>query len=108
MKRLALILTLTVTSVAATAAPANAGEGYVDPFAWKKCSHKVDSNSKVIAARNMRCKAARHVLRRYDGSYTRKFQTDGFSCKLVKGRPISGIWRCKKGRAKAFRFAFGD
>jgi hypothetical protein len=112
MKRLALILTLIVTSAAALAAPAAAqrggDDGYVDPFAWKKCSHKVDSNSKIVAARDMRCRAARRVLRRYDGSYSRRFKTGDFSCKLVKGRPISGIWRCKKGRSKAFRFAFGD
>jgi hypothetical protein len=109
MKRLALILTLTVTSAAATAGPAAAqDQGYVDPFSWKKCSAKVDSNSKVVAARNMSCRSARRVLRRYDGSYSRKFRAGAFNCKLVKGRPISGIWRCKKGRTKAFRFAFGD
>jgi hypothetical protein len=112
MKRLALILTLLVTSAAATAGPAAAqrggDEGYVDPFSWKKCNLRVDSNSKIVAARDMRCRAARRVLRRHDGSYTRKFKAGAFKCKLVKGRPISGVWRCKKGRAKAFRFAFGD
>jgi hypothetical protein len=113
MKRLVLILTLTVTSAAALASPAAAAprggdEGYVDPFAWKKCSHKVDFNLKIVAARHMRCKGARRVMARYDGSISRKFKTDGFNCKRVKGRPVSGVWRCKKGRAKAFRFAFGD
>jgi hypothetical protein len=48
------------------------------------------------------------VLRRYDGQISRKFTAGAFSCKRVKGRPISGVWRCKKGRTKAFRFAFGD
>ena len=109
MKRLALILTLTVTGAAAAATPAAAqDQGYVDPFQWKKCSHKVNDNSKVIAARNMSCRSARRVLRRHDGQISKTFQTSGFNCKRVKGRPISGVWRCKKGRTKAFRFAFGD
>jgi hypothetical protein len=113
MKRLVLILTLTVTSAAALASPAAAAprggdEGYVDPFAWKKCSQKVDFNLKIVAARHMRCKGARRVMARYDGSISRKFQTSGFNCKRVKGKPVSGVWRCKKGRQKAFRFAFGD
>jgi hypothetical protein len=109
MKRAALILVLTLSGAVALA-PASVAqeEGYVDPFAWRKCSHKVDFNLKITAVRNMRCKGARRVMRRYDGSIARKFQTEGFKCKLVKGRPISGIWRCKKGRTKAFRFAFGD
>jgi hypothetical protein len=108
VKRLALILTVTMTAaLAVAAAPAGAG-GYVDPFGVKKCSHKVDFNLKITQARNMRCRAARRVMRRYDGSIARKFDApNGFRCKLVKGRPISGIWRCKKGN-KAFRFAFGD
>jgi hypothetical protein len=109
MKRLALILTLTVTSTAAVAVPSAAQQdGYTDPFAWKKCNSKLDANLKITAARSMRCKAARRVMGRYDGEISRRFQTEGFRCKLVKGEPISGIWRCKKGRAKAFRFAFGD
>jgi hypothetical protein len=32
---------------------------------------------------------------------------NGFHCRLVAGRPISGQWRCTRGR-KAFRFEFGD
>lgn len=112
MKRLALILTLTLTSAAAVAIPSAAQQGgqdrYTDPFAWKKCASKVDANLKITAARSMRCKAAKRVMGRYDGQISRKFKTEGFSCKVVKGEPISGIWRCKKGRSKAFRFAFGD
>jgi hypothetical protein len=109
VKRLALILILTLTSTAAFAVPASAqDEGYVDPFAWRKCNAKVDFNLKITAARSMRCRGAKRVMSRYDGSISRKFSTSGFTCKLVKGRPISGVWRCKKGRAKAFRFAFGD
>jgi hypothetical protein len=109
VKRLALILILTLSTAAAFAAPAMAqDEDYADPFGWKKCNARVDFNLKITAARGMRCKAARRVMVRYDGSISRRFRTQGFSCRLVKGRPISGIWRCKKGRTKAFRFAFGD
>jgi hypothetical protein len=107
MKRLALILTLTATSAAVPAPAAAQDEGYTDPFAWKKCRHTVDSNLKITAARNMRCKAARRVMSRYDGQHSRRFQAGRFACRLVKGRPTSGIWRCKNGR-KAFRFAFRD
>ena len=109
MKRLALILTLTLTlTSAASVAAAPPDAGYTDPFAWKKCHHKVDFNLKITAARNMRCRAARKVMRRYDGSIARRFDApDGFRCKRVKGRPVSGIWRCSK-KQKAFKFAFGD
>ncbi|MBA3261156.1 MAG: hypothetical protein H0T69_01505 [Thermoleophilaceae bacterium] len=107
MKRLAIILILTLTSAAAVGV-SPAGAGYTDPFAWKKCNQKVDFNLKITAASNMRCRGARSVMRRYDGSIARRFDApSGFGCKLVKGRPISGIWRCSK-KGKAFRFAFGD
>jgi hypothetical protein len=108
MKRLALILTLTVTSAVAVVAPAAAEDaGSTDSFAWKKCHQAVDFNLHIISARNMRCKAARRVMRRYDGSISRRFQTGGFTCRRVEGSPNIGIWRCKKGR-KAFRFDFSD
>jgi hypothetical protein len=106
VKRLALILTLTLTA-ASFAAVSPAGAQYVDPFGWRKCNAKVDFNLKIKKARNMRCRGARSVMRRYDGNISRKFDASGFHCKLIKGRVISGIWNCKKGR-KAFRFAFGD
>jgi hypothetical protein len=80
---------------------------YTDPFAWKKCSTKGSSNLKITAVRRMRCKAAKRVMHRYDGSISRRFSTAGFNCMRVKGRAINGIWRCKKGSSKAFRFAFG-
>jgi hypothetical protein len=109
VKRLALILILTLSTVTASAVPTAAqDEEYTDPFAWKKCSAKVSSNLKITAVRRMRCKAAQRVMRRYDGSISRKFSTAGFNCKRVKGRAVSGIWRCKKGSSNAFRFAFGD
>jgi hypothetical protein len=104
--RLVLILTLTLTT-ALTVATSSASAGYVDPFGWKKCHHKVDFNLKITAAKNMRCKGAKRVMKNHDGSISRKFTTSGFRCKLVKGRPVSGVWRCTKGR-KAFKFAFGD
>jgi hypothetical protein len=109
VKRLALILVLTLSAATASAVPTAAQDDqYTDPFAWRKCSAKVSSNLKITAVRRMRCKAAKRVMRRYDGSISRRFSTAGFSCKLAKGRPISGIWRCKKGSRRAFRFAFGD
>jgi hypothetical protein len=109
VKRLALILTLTLTTtVAVTVSPAGAQDRYTDPFDFKKCNLAVDANTKIKKARSMSCRAARRVLRRYDGDYSRRFDApNGFRCKLVKGRPISGIWSCKK-KEKAFRFAFGD
>jgi hypothetical protein len=109
VKRLALILILTLSATTASAVPTAAQDDqYTDPFAWKKCSAKVSSSLKITAARRMRCKAAKRVMRRYDGSISRKFSTAGFKCKRVKGRAVSGIWRCKKGTRKAFRFAFRD
>jgi hypothetical protein len=109
VKRAALILTLILTlTTAVSAAGAPPDAGYTDPFAWQKCHHKVDFNLKITAARNMRCRAARRVMRRYDGSIARRFDTpDGFHCRRVKGRAVSGIWRCSKKR-KAFKFKFGD
>jgi hypothetical protein len=74
----------------------------------RDCNHKVDFNLKITSARNMRCRAARRVMRRHDSSIARHFEApNGFRCDLVEGRPISGIWRCTRG-VKAFRFAFGD
>jgi hypothetical protein len=94
-------------ALAVAVSPAAAG-GYTDPFAVKKCNTKVSSNLKITQVRNMRCRGARRVMRRYDGSIARNFKApNGFSCKLIKGRPISGVWRCKNGK-RAFRFAFGD
>jgi hypothetical protein len=106
VKRLILILTLALTT-AATVSVAPAGAGYTDPFAWKKCNHKVDFNLKITAASNMRCRGARRVMRRHDGSISRRFKTDGFRCKRIKGSATSGTWRCRKDQ-KAFKFAFGD
>jgi hypothetical protein len=74
----------------------------------RDCNHKVDFNLKITSARNMRCRAARRVMRRHDSSIARHFNApNGFRCDLVEGRLISGIWRCTRG-VKAFRFAFGD
>jgi hypothetical protein len=106
VKRLVITLTLILT-LAASASVAHAGGGYVDPFGWKKCSAKVDFNLKITKAKEMGCRGAKRVMARYDGQIKRKFSTGGFSCKLRKGRVISGVWGCKKGQ-KAFRFAFGD
>jgi hypothetical protein len=106
VKRLTLILTLALTTAAAVAV-SPAGAAYTDPFAWKKCNHKVDFNLKITAANNMRCRGARRVMRRYDGSISRRFNTDGFRCKRIKGSAVSGTWRCRKDQ-KAFRFVFGD
>jgi hypothetical protein len=105
VKRVALAL-LVAASVAAW--PSSAGASDAAGAAVRKCNHKVDFNLKIVSARNMRCRAARRVMRRHEGSIARHFDApDGFRCDLVEGRPISGIWRCTKER-KAFRFAFGD
>jgi len=74
----------------------------------RDCNHKVDFNLKITSARNMRCRAARRVMRRHDRPIARRFDApNGFECRLVAGRLISGEWRCTRG-AKAFRFVFGD
>jgi hypothetical protein len=102
MKRVALAL---MTAAAIAAWPPSAG---ATAAVVRKCDHKVDFNLKITSARNMRCRTARRVMRRYEGSIARHFDApNGFRCNLVEGRPISGIWRCTKER-KAFRFAFGD
>ena len=102
MKRSALAL---IAAAALGAWPAGAG-ARVDVV--RTCNHKVDFNLKITSARNMRCRAARRVMRRYQGSIARHFDApNGFRCDLVAGRPISGIWRCTN-ETKAFRFAFGD
>lgn len=109
MKRKALILVLALAALMASSPSAGAQEQYNDPFQWKKCNASVDFNLKITAARNMRCKSAKRVMRRFDGSIKRRFDApSGFRCKLVRGRVISGVWRCRKGETKAFRFAFGD
>jgi hypothetical protein len=94
----------------ATAASAQApgDEDYTDPFRAKKCKARVGANLKITQARNMSCLGARRVMRRYDGKISRRFTAPGrFKCRLIKGRVISGVWRCKKSD-KAFRFRFGD
>jgi hypothetical protein len=102
MKRLALSL---IAAAALAAWPAGAG---ARADVVRTCSHKVDFNLKITSARNMRCRAARRVMRRHEGSIARHFDApSGFRCNLVEGRPISGIWRCTRDD-KAFRFAFGD
>jgi hypothetical protein len=74
----------------------------------RDCNHKVDFNLQITSARNMRCRAARRVMRRHDAPIARHFEApNGFHCDLAEGRAISGIWRCTRG-VKAFRFAFGD
>ena len=93
-----------VGALVAVAFPASsAGSAIV-----RDCNHKIDFNLKITSARNMRCRAARRVMRRHNAPIARHFDApNGFHCDLVEGRPISGIWRCTKQR-KAFRFAFGD
>jgi hypothetical protein len=110
VKRLTLILVLTMTTAfAATAASAGAqDENYSDPFSWKKCSTKVDFNLKITAARHMRCRGGKRVMGRYHGSIKRKFDApSGFKCKRVKGKPKNGVWRCST-KSKAFKFKFSD
>jgi hypothetical protein len=105
VKRVALAL---LAAAAVVALPPSAGATNAGSAVVRKCNHKVDFNLKIVSARNMRCRAARRVMRRHQGSIARHFDApNGFHCDLVEGRPISGIWRCTKER-KAFRFAFGD
>ena len=106
MKRVTLAVMAAAVAVAAT--PPGAGAADATAAIVRNCDHKVDFNLKITSARNMRCRAARRVMRRHRDSIARHFDApNGFHCDLVEGRPISGIWRCTKQR-KAFRFAFGD
>jgi hypothetical protein len=101
--RYVTVLVLVGSLVAISFPASSAGSAIV-----RDCNHKIDFNLKITSARNMRCRAARRVLRRHEGSIRRHFDIPGgFHCDLVEGRLISGIWRCTRG-AKAFRFAFGD
>ena len=102
MRRLAALIVIgTLTALALPGS--SAGSAIV-----RDCNHAVDFNLKITSARNMRCRAARRVMRRNDRSIAPNFNApNGFRCSLVEGRPISGIWRCTRG-VKAFRFAFGD
>ena len=105
MRRLSVVLVLVVlTAVALLPLPsASAGSAVV-----RSCNHAVDFNLKIISARNMRCRAARRVMRRHDGSIGVNFAApNGFRCKLADGGPLGGIWRCTRGD-KAFRFDFAD
>jgi hypothetical protein len=105
MRRLSVVLVLVVlTAVALPALPgASAGSAVV-----RSCNHAVDFNLKIISARNMRCRAARRVMRSNDRPIGVNFAApNGFRCKLRDGSPSGGIWRCTRGD-KAFRFDFAD
>ena len=99
-----LVVLIVIGALTALALPgSSAGSAIV-----RDCNHAVDFNLKITSARNMRCRAARRVMRRHDSSIARHFDApNGFRCNLVEGRPISGIWRCTRG-VKAFRFDFAD
>ena len=84
MRRLSVVLVLVVlTAVALLALPgASAGSAVV-----RSCNHAVDFNLKIISARNMRCRAARRVMRRNDRPIGVNFAApNGFRCKLSRGR----------------------
>ena len=106
MRRLSFVLVVALAAVALLALPstsASAGSAVV-----RSCNHAVDFNLKIISARNMRCRAARRVMRRNDRPIGVNFAApNGFRCKLAEGGPLGGIWRCTRGD-KAFRFDFAD
>ena len=103
MRRLTVLIVLAALPALVLPSSSAGSAGIV-----RDCNHKIDFNLKITSARNMRCRAARRVLRRHNGPIARHFGTpDGFGCDLVQGRLISGIWRCTRG-AKAFRFDFAD
>ena len=105
VKRIGLTVSV---GLALAALPAAAAAPEASPAAVRGCNHKVDFNLKITSARNMRCRAARRVMRRHRGSIARHFDApDGFSCDRVSGTRLGGEWRCARGR-RAFRFVFGD
>ena len=102
MKRLALVL---IAAFALASLPAGAG---ARPDVVRTCNHKLDFNLKITSARNMRCRAARRVMRRHRKSIAPHFNApNGFHCDLVRGSGSAASWRCTRG-GKAFRFLFGD
>ncbi|MDQ5834614.1 MAG: hypothetical protein M3550_16425 [Actinomycetota bacterium] len=102
MRRLAALIVIgTLTALALPAS--SAGSAIV-----RNCNHAVDFNLKIISARNMRCRAARSVMRRNDDPIAVNFAApNGFRCRLKEGGPLGGTWRCTRGE-KAFRFDFAD
>ena len=99
-----LLTLIAIAALTALALPAtSAGSAIV-----RDCNHAVDFNLKITSARNMRCRAARRVMRRNDKPIAINFAApNGFRCKLAERGPLSGTWRCTRG-VKAFRFDFAD
>jgi hypothetical protein len=99
-----LLALIVIGALTALALPgSSAGSAIV-----RDCNHAVDFNLKITSARNMRCRAARRVMRRNDKPIARNFEApNGFRCRLVEGIPLGGTWRCTRG-VKAFRFDFAD
>jgi hypothetical protein len=65
-------------------------------------------NVLISSVRNMRCRAAKRDMRRYEGPISFSFRTPGgFRCRRVSGVPEGGQWRCVKD-TRAYRFDFGD
>lgn len=73
----------------------------------RDCNNRAWETSHISSVRNMRCRGAATVLRRYRGVVRRVFRVSGFRCRRVSGVPQGGQWRCARAR-KAFRFEFGD
>jgi hypothetical protein len=65
-----------------------------------------DFNIKIVSVSGMSCEDAAAVLEQVK-SVSKSFEVAGFSCNLVEGQRLSGIWECVSG-PKSFRFAFGD
>jgi hypothetical protein len=106
LRRIALLVA--TTALVAGAVPASAGPSSAAARV-RDCHTPVNPpNSYISSARNMTCRAAARDLKRYEGSYSRRFKTPGgFSCRRVSGGALGGQWRCVRGR-RAYRFEFGD
>ena len=92
----------------AAAAPASADAAIRTDVVRDCDTYASYPNVLISSVRNMRCRAARRDMRRYDGAIFRRFSTPGgFRCRRVSGTSLGGQWRCVKGD-RAYRFEFGD
>ena len=106
MRRL-IPLILAAAVAAGAAQPASASASTLEGASAVRDCHTWGYYPSVLisSARNMSCRKASKVIRRYMGSISRTFWTPGgFYCYRVSGGTYGGQWRCTQGR-RAFRLS---
>ena len=108
-KLVPLIIAAALAAGAAQPASASASTVEAGASAVRDChTWAYYPNVLISSARNMSCRKAMKVFRRYGGSIYRTFWTPGgFHCYRVSGGTYGGQWRCTQGH-RALRFEFGD